>query len=98
MDVPGAGRSGDDQQDLFDDLYFSGDRRTCTLIATPINSSNRIGPLVGVIFMLLLPEALRFVGLPDAIAHNIREIIYGLLLAALMYLRPRGLAGEFKMA
>jgi branched-chain amino acid transport system permease protein len=53
---------------------------------------------VGVIFMLLLPEALRFVGLPDAIAHNIREIIYGLLLAALMYLRPRGLAGEFKMA
>lgn len=60
-------------------------------------SGNRVGPLVGVLIMLLLPEVLRFVGLPDAIAHNLREIIYGLLLAVLMYLRPQGIAGEFRM-
>ena len=48
--------------------------------------------------MLLLPEALRFVGLPDAVAHNLREIIYGLLLAVLMYLRPQGIAGEYRMS
>ena len=29
-------------------------------------------------------EALRFVGLPDAVAANVREIIYGAMLAALM--------------
>lgn len=61
-------------------------------------AGNRKGPLIGVVIMLLLPEVLRFVGLPDAVAHNLREIIYGLLLAVLMYLRPQGIAGEFRMA
>jgi branched-chain amino acid transport system permease protein len=45
--------------------------------------------------MILLPEALRFVGLPDAIAPNVREIIYGLTLIVLMFTRPTGLAGAF---
>jgi branched-chain amino acid transport system permease protein len=56
---------------------------------------NRKGPLTGILIMLLLPEVLRFVGLPDEIAPNVREITYGLLLAALMYFRPQGIAGEF---
>lgn len=55
---------------------------------------NLRGPLVGTAVMLLLPEILRFVGLPDAVAANVREIIYGVLLAVLMLLRPQGLAGE----
>ena len=58
-------------------------------------SGNIKGPLCGVLFMLILPEVMRFVGLPDAIAANMREIIYGLLLIVLMYFRPRGLAGEY---
>lgn len=60
-------------------------------------SGNRIGPLIGVAVMLLLPEVLRFVGLPDTIAPNAREIIYGLLLIVLMYARPKGIAGEFQV-
>jgi len=60
-------------------------------------AGNRIGPLVGAAVMVFLPEALRFVGLPDAIAHNVREVIYGLLLVLLMYFRPQGIAGEFRM-
>ena len=51
------------------------------------------GPLAGAVVMLALPETLRFVGLPDAVAANVREIIYGAMLAALMYWRPQGLAG-----
>lgn len=43
--------------------------------------------------MLTLAGALRFVGLPDAVAANVREILYGAMLAALMYWRPQGLAG-----
>jgi branched-chain amino acid transport system permease protein len=54
---------------------------------------NAYGPLAGTAVMVALPEALRFVGLPDAIAANTREIIYGLMLAFLMYQRPQGLAG-----
>ncbi|MBQ7732178.1 MAG: branched-chain amino acid ABC transporter permease [Lentisphaeria bacterium] len=58
-------------------------------------SGNIRGPLCGVLFMLTLPEILRFVGMPDTIAANMREIIYGILLVVLMYFRPRGLAGEY---
>ena len=57
-------------------------------------SGNRIGPLLGTLFMLLLPELLRFLGLPDTIAPNVRQIIYGVVLILLMFLRPQGIAGE----
>ena len=60
-------------------------------------SGNIRGPFVGVLVMLLLPEMLRFMGLPDAIAANVREIIYGLILVLLMYWRPKGLAGDFAL-
>ena len=55
---------------------------------------NLTGPVVGTLIMVALPEALRFVGLPDAVAANVREIIYGGLLAGLMFWRPQGIAGE----
>ena len=31
-------------------------------------------------FMILLPEGLRFLGMPHEVAGNLREIIYGLIL------------------
>ena len=58
-------------------------------------SGNLKGPFCGVLFMLLLPEILRFVGMPDAIAANMREIIYGTMLIMLMYLRPHGMTGVY---
>jgi len=58
-------------------------------------SGNKRGPFLGVLIMTLLPEALRFLGLPDTIAPNVRQIIYGLILVFLMYFRPQGIAGEF---
>lgn len=36
-------------------------------------------------FMVLLPELLRFVGLPDSIGANMRQIIYGLILIGVIY-------------
>ena len=59
---------------------------------------NRKGPFMGTVFMLLLPEALRFVGLPDAVAANVRQIIYGVILITLMFLRPQGIAGDDALA
>ncbi len=35
-------------------------------------------------FMVLLPELLRFVGMPDSIAANMRQIIYGTILVSIM--------------
>jgi len=60
-------------------------------------SGNIRGPVLGVVVMMLLPELLRFIGMPDSIAANMREIIYGLVLIILMYARPKGLAGDFAL-
>ncbi len=60
-------------------------------------SGNLKGPIVGTIFMIILPEALRFLGIPDTIAPNIRQMIYGAVLIVLMMSRPQGIAGEYRM-
>jgi branched-chain amino acid transport system permease protein len=53
------------------------------------------GPLVGAVVLVTLPEAVRFVGLPSAVAANLRQIIYGGLLVVMMMFRPRGLVGKY---
>ena len=55
---------------------------------------NTKGPILGALFVVLLPELLRFVGLPDTIAANLRQIIYGLTLVLVMYYRPQGILGK----
>ena len=52
------------------------------------------GPVLGAVFVVILPELLRFVGLPDAVAANLRQIIYGVALVVVMFVRPQGLLGE----
>lgn len=54
-----------------------------------------VGPVIGAVFMVVLPEILRFLHVPDAIAANVRQIIYGLLLVLLMRFRPQGIKGEY---
>ena len=58
---------------------------------------NTKGPVLGAIFVVVLPELLRFVGMPDSIAANMRQIIYGLALIIIMYFRPQGILGESEM-
>lgn len=55
------------------------------------------GPILGAVLVIVLPELLRFLGLPDAIAANLRQIIYGLILVILMFVRPQGLLGDAKL-
>jgi branched-chain amino acid transport system permease protein len=59
-------------------------------------TGNVIGPLIGTIFMILLPEGLRFVHIPDAVAANMRQIIYGILIILIMRFRPQGIKGEYR--
>lgn len=46
---------------------------------------NLKGSFYASVFMILLPEALRFVGMPSSIAANMRQIIYGAALAFVIF-------------
>lgn len=60
-----------------------------------LGGSGRIlGALIGSLVLVLLPEFLRFTGIPAAIAAPLRQIIYGSALIAMMRFRPTGLAGK----
>ena len=55
------------------------------------------GPLVGALFLLLLPELLRLTPLPSAVAANVQLMVYGLLLILVVHFRPQGIAGEYRL-
>jgi len=59
-------------------------------------SANLKGSIVGAAVLVALPELLRFIGLPNSIAANIRQILYGALLVTFMLWRPQGFLGEYK--
>ena len=55
------------------------------------------GPVFGAGVLILLPELLRAVSLPDSIAANLRQMIYGVMLILMMLFRPQGIAGEYRV-
>lgn len=59
--------------------------------------ANLRGAVLGALFLILLPEILRFVGFPSDIAAQMRQVVYGLILILLMLYRPQGLMGEYKL-
>ena len=59
--------------------------------------ANIKGSVLGAVFLILLPEILRFVGFPSDVAAQMRQLVYGLLLVLLMLYRPQGLMGEYKL-
>lgn len=56
---------------------------------------NLTGSFLAAVFLVLLPEALRFVGMPDSIAANMRQIIYGLILVLVMMTGKNGVKELF---
>lgn len=56
---------------------------------------NLTGSFLAAAFLVLLPEALRFVGMPDSIAANMRQIIYGLILVIVMMTGKNGVKELF---
>ena len=57
-------------------------------------AGNLWGSVVGAVMLVSIPELLRFVGMPSAIAANMRQILYGALLVLFMMYRPQGMIGE----
>lgn len=58
-------------------------------------AGSRWGPLFGASILVILPEVLRYIGLPNTVAANLLQIIYGLLLVVLMMFCPHGLTGRY---
>jgi branched-chain amino acid transport system permease protein len=52
-----------------------------------------LGPLAGAAILVLSPELLRFMGWGGIDVASWRNIVFGVLLVALMFLRPQGLLG-----
>ena len=81
-----------------DPTSFNLDEAIFILAAVLIGGTGNIkGPVVGAIFVVVLPELLRFVGFPDSVAANLRQIVYGMSLIVLMLYRPQGIAGEYRL-
>src|SRR3989304_3184385 len=59
-------------------------------------SGNWWGSILGAAILILLPEGLRFVGLPSAVAGPVQQMIFGLLLMGLMLYRPQGFVGRYR--
>jgi branched-chain amino acid transport system permease protein len=60
-----------------------------------LGGSDRLaGPLVGAFVLLAVPEALKFLAIPDAVAAPMRQILYGALLVVFMFVRPEGILGR----
>jgi len=47
------------------------------------------GSFMAATFMIILPEILRFLGMPESVAANMRQIIYGIILVVLMMINSR---------
>ena len=56
------------------------------------------GPVIGAIVLIAVPELLRFLDFPDALAANLRLAIYGLLLVLMMHFRPQGISGKYRLS
>ena len=54
------------------------------------------GSFIGATTLVILPELLRFLGMPSSVAAPLRQMIYGLLLVILMIWRPQGLLGKYR--
>lgn len=60
-------------------------------------TGNISGPFLGTVLMIILPEVLRFLAIPDSVAANLRQIIYGLLIILIMRYMPQGIKGEYRL-
>ena len=55
---------------------------------------NLWGSAIAAAVLIILPEALRFIGMPSSIAANMRQIIYGLALVLMMFKYSKGFASK----
>lgn len=81
---------------FIDPSNFALDESVFILCVVIIGGAGTLrGPIAGAVLLILVPELLRFLHVPDAIAANLRQILYGLALVVMMRFRPQGIAGKY---
>jgi branched-chain amino acid transport system permease protein len=55
------------------------------------------GTIIATVILILIPEALRFIGLPSAILGPMRQIIYALILLLILLYKPKGFYGKVEL-
>lgn len=80
-----------------DPTSFSLDESILILSIVLIGGAgNLIGSLVGAAFYVLLPEALRFVQLPDDVAAHVRMMVFAATIIVVVLYRPNGFLGSYR--
>lgn len=59
-------------------------------------TGNLNGSVLAAALLILMPEAMKFLPIPEAMAPQIRQIFYGLLLLFFARFRRQGLVGEYR--
>ena len=81
---------------FIDPSSFTVDESVFLLLALVCGGTcNTIGPLVGAMFAIALPEWLRFLDVPTAYAAGVLNITFGFAVFVLMRVRPQGIAGRY---
>jgi branched-chain amino acid transport system permease protein len=82
---------------FIDPMSFTTDESILMLSMVIVGgTANFKGPIAGAVLLVLLPEILRFLALPPTFAANVRLVVYGLLLIAMMRFRPQGILGKYQ--
>ncbi|MGH9240284.1 MAG: branched-chain amino acid ABC transporter permease [Vicinamibacterales bacterium] len=92
--VPGALQAG--YARYIDPTSFTLNEGILVLSMVVIGGAGSLaGPWVGALITVAIPEVLRVLAIPDVVAGNLRQILYGALLVLLMRTRPRGVTGRY---
>jgi branched-chain amino acid transport system permease protein len=80
-----------------DPVAFSLDESVFIITLVIVGGTGSLnGSLLAAALLILLPEAFKFLAIPEAIAPQLRQILYGLLLVLFTRFRRQGLIGEYR--
>jgi branched-chain amino acid transport system permease protein len=81
---------------FIDPTSFTLEESVFILTAVVIGGCGNVaGPVAGACVVVFVPECLRLLHVGGGAAANARQILYGILLIALMRCRPNGITGEY---
>ncbi len=59
-------------------------------------TGNLNGSILAAALLIVLPEIFKFLPIPEAVAPQLRQVLYGLLLVFFTRFRRQGLIGEYR--